>query len=257
VFDDGGSMIQRAERTRGSLIPREPVLAQSDTVQARKDFANNDSATKGLVQPAPLRRYESLNDLRELSMLVTHLAEDAGLRSNLQTIITPYGLRVMLHDTDRIGMFERGNAFPSDRFRRLLRSLGPVFAKAENQLLVVGHTDSTPFVNADENAAGMSNWSLSSHRATAARFHMMAGGLPSTNILQVVGMADRSPIDPARPDAGVNRRIELLVLTQEHAQAIAEMFGPTSASALLAPGMDASLPERGALQSIRERLTAP
>jgi chemotaxis protein MotB len=32
-------------------------------------------------------------------------------------------------------------------------------------------------------------------------------------VLQVVGMADRAPLDTKRADAGVNRRIELLILT--------------------------------------------
>jgi hypothetical protein len=32
-------------------------------------------------------------------------------------------------------------------------------------------------------------------------------------VLQVVGMADRAPLDVKRADAGINRRIELLILT--------------------------------------------
>jgi hypothetical protein len=32
-------------------------------------------------------------------------------------VITPYGLRVMLHDTDRQGMFVRGSALPTGPLR--------------------------------------------------------------------------------------------------------------------------------------------
>jgi chemotaxis protein MotB len=35
----------------------------------------------------------------------------------------------MLHDTDRQGMFVRGSAVPTDKFRALLRKMGPLFRK--------------------------------------------------------------------------------------------------------------------------------
>lgn len=258
MFEDGGSLIARLERKPGSLIPREPVPAQSEQLQPRKAFTNGDTTKPEqphkVQPPVETRRYESVADLRELSAVIAKLAEDTGLQSNLQTIITPYGLRVLLHDTDRVGMFERGNAFPSERFRMLLRRLGPLFAQVENQLLVVGHTDSTPFTGIETYPGALSNWSLSNNRAMAARFHMMAGGMPTTSVLQVVGMADRAPMNSGLPEADVNRRIELLVLTAQHAQAIRDMFGPPAATSEFAPGADVVVPERGALQALRERL---
>ncbi|WP_326536800.1 flagellar motor protein MotB [Pseudorhodoferax sp.] len=257
LFEDGGSLIARQERQRGSLIPREPVPAQSDTLQPRKAFANGDTATPEQPyqsQPPVTRRYESAADLRELSAVIVKMAEDTGLQSNLQTLITPFGLRVLLHDTDRIGMFERGNAYPTERFRKLLRQMGPLFAQVENQMLIVGHTDSVPFSGVETYPGSVSNWSLSNSRAMAARFHMMAGGMPTTSVLQVVGMADRAPLESGRADADVNRRIELMVLTTEHAQAIRSMFGQPTGALQFAPGADAVIPERSALQSLRERL---
>lgn len=256
LFDEGGALIERMERRGGSLIPREPVPATSDMVQPRRPFTSGDSEVRS---KAPLaiadraRLLESTGDFRELSAVIAQLAQDSGLRSNLQTVLTPQGLRVLLHDSERVGMFERGNAFPSDRFRTLLRRLGPVFAQVQNQLLVVGHTDSVPFANAETNPAALSNWSLANHRAMAARFHMIAGGMPTDSVLQVVGMADRAPLDLARTDADVNRRIELLVLTREHARAIAAMYGPPAAATPTVPALDLTPSERGALQVLGER----
>ena len=258
MFEDGGSMVAKEPRTLGSMIPREPVPAQNDALQPRKAFTNGDTQDKREAQGAAPRLYQSTTDLRQLSMTITHLAQDAGLLSNLQSVITPYGLRVMLHDTDRVGMFERGSAYPSERFRGLLRSLGPLLADVENQILVVGHTDSVPFSNSESYPSAISNWTLSNNRAMAARFHMMVGGMPSRSTLQVVGMADRAPVDVGHPEAGVNRRIELMVLTPEHAQAIAAMFGPPSPTAptnTIAPGLDVSLPDRTVLESLRQRLS--
>jgi len=261
MFEDGGSMVAKIDQQRGSLIPREPVPAQSDTLQPRRAYANGDTnkpeqPNKTQPDQPPARRYETAADLRELAVVITRMADDTGLASNLQNIVTPYGLRVLLHDTDRFGMFERGNAYPTERFRKLLRQLGPVFAQVENQMLIVGHTDSTPFAGVESYPGALSNWSLSNNRAMAARFQMMAGGMPTTSVLQVVGMADRAPLDLTRSDADVNRRIELLVLTSEHAQAIRTMFGPPTGNTLFAPGADAVIPERSALQALRDRLVA-
>jgi chemotaxis protein MotB len=47
----------------------------------------------------------------------------------------------------------------------------------------------------------------------SARAQLLAGGMNRESVLQVVGMADRAPLDTKRADAGVNRRIELLILT--------------------------------------------
>jgi len=66
---------------------------------------------------------------------------------------------------------------------------------------------------------------LSSNRAMAARSQLLAGGMPATGILQVVGMADRAPIDTHDAAAAVNRRIELIILTEAQARNVAAMFG--------------------------------
>ncbi|NMM76294.1 histidine kinase [Acidovorax sp. SRB_14] len=255
LFDEGaGHKIQSFSTARGSLIPRDPIPAQGDTLQPRKAFTNGTgNAQDTLPGAAPLQtRYESPADLQQLSAILAKLSDDAGLASNLQTIITPYGLRVMLHDTAKLGMFERGSAFPTDRFRRLLRKIGPVFARMENQMLIVGHTDSLPYADGDFGAA--SNWTLSNSRAMSARYHLLAGGMPATSTLQIVGMADRAPFDANDSTADINRRIELLILTSEHAGNIAAMFGVPGTVTPLLPGVDSALPERNALTAMRETL---
>lgn len=256
LFDEGaGTKIQSITTARGSLIQREPIPSQGDSLQARKAFTNGENGppdwTPGHTYSRT--RYESPADLQQLSSVLARLSDEAGLASNLQTVVTPYGLRVMLHDTDKQGMFERGSAFPTERFRRLLRKMGPVFARMENQMLVVGHTDATPFSDGD--FGPVSNWTLSNNRAIAARYHLMQGGMPVTSTLQVVGMADRAPLNPNDGKADVNRRIELLILTSEQARNIAAMFGVPGAVLPLLPGVDSTVPERSALSTLRDALT--
>lgn len=240
---------------RGSLISREPVPSRGDTMSARMAAAlNGDVATPDPGQAPRLSksRYESPGDLRELSDVLEKLATEAGLEGNLRAVITPYGLRVLLHDTNKEGMFERGSALPTERFRMLLRKIGPLFARIENQLLIVGHTDSLQYANGGGSVS--SNWKLSTDRAMAARSNLLAGGMSPSSILQVVGMADRAPMDVNEPRADVNRRIELMVLTSGQAKAISAMFGIPRNVEPLTADVDSAVPDISALSALRARL---
>jgi chemotaxis protein MotB len=196
--------------------------------------------------------YDSPSELAALAHALQEMSADAGLSSNLATVVTPNGLRVMLHDTDRQGMFVRGSPLPTERFAKLLRAMAPLFEKMENQMLIVGHTDSLQYTY--KGPTGYSNWSLSANRALAARGELLTGGMRSDSVLQLVGMADRAPIDPAKPDAARNRRIELLILTTSQAASVAAMFGTPGQTESLTKDVSISKPGDEALQDLRSQM---
>jgi chemotaxis protein MotB len=197
-------------------------------------------------------KYESPSELAALAHQLQQMSADAGLASNLATVITPDGLRVMLHDTDRQGMFVRGSPLPTAKFAKLLRAMAPLFEKMENQMLIVGHTDSLQYTRAGPTS--YSNWSLSVNRALAARSELLIGGMRSESILQLVGMADRAPIDAAHPDASANRRIELLILTSKQAAAIKTMFGTPADTETLTSDVSTSRTDDTALKDLRSQM---
>jgi chemotaxis protein MotB len=197
-------------------------------------------------------KYESPSELAALAHQLQQMSVDAGLASNLATVITPDGLRVMLHDTDRQGMFVRGSPLPTARFAKLLRAMAPLFEKMENQMLIVGHTDSLQYTRAGPTS--YSNWSLSVNRALAARSELLIGGMRSESILQLVGMADRAPIDAAHPDASANRRIELLILTSKQAASIKTMFGTPADTEPLTSEASTSRTDDAALKDLRSQM---
>ncbi|HSI60751.1 MAG TPA: flagellar motor protein MotB [Ideonella sp.] len=226
-FDEGGrGRVPTLEgSSAGSLISREPVPSRGDDPSSRGGQLNGRDVGEG-GGPTPRlakTRYESEADLKELAQTLERISAESGLARNVEAAITPYGLRVMLHDTDKEGMFKRGNAIPTERFRALLHRLGPLFAQIENQLLVVGHTDAMQY--ADRSPLAFSNWALSNERAMSARAQLLVGGMPVKSVLQVVGMADRAPLDTQNPRADVNRRIELMVLTPAQSRNLSAMFG--------------------------------
>ncbi|HEV7815484.1 MAG TPA: flagellar motor protein MotB [Janthinobacterium sp.] len=257
--DEGQGPVEKGG-PRGSLIERFPIPRESsgNTDARGKEFGSANGGGKGdPTEQQKKVRYESPSDLAALSRALATMSAEAGLSSNLEAVITPYGLRVMLHDTDHQGMFVRGSSTPTDRFQHLLRKMGPLFAQMENQMLVVGHTDSSPY--ADTDYLAYSNWTLSSNRAMAARANLLAGGMNPDSVLQVVGMADRAPMDTKNVLAGVNRRIELLILTSAQAANISAMYGSSVQALPLTDDADTALPssktaEDKELRQLREKL---
>ncbi len=229
-----GSLIERFQLPKsngGAEGPAAGAKANTDTVRTK---------------------YESPSELAALAHQLQQMSADAGLASNLATVITPDGLRVMLHDTDRQGMFVRGSPLPTAKFAKLLRAMAPLFEKMENQMLIVGHTDSLQYTRAGPTS--YSNWSLSVNRALAARSELLIGGMRSESILQLVGMADRAPIDADHPDASANRRIELLILTSKQAAAIKTMFGTPADTEALTSDASTSRTDDAALKDLRSQM---
>ncbi len=141
----------------------------------------------------------------------------------IQLDLLPEGLRIVLRDSNNSEMFASGSGQLTPLYEDLLLEIAPFIGNTRRSIMISGHTDSTPFGNSD-----YSNWELSSDRAQVARKTLVYGGVDNAQILFVVGMADRIPADDD-PDSNANRRVELLVLTDEQEEKIANMLGTTIA----------------------------
>ena len=100
------------------------------------------------------------------------------------------------------------------------------------ELLVAGHTDSTPVNNPATIARGhKNNWYLSAHRAISVAEALMKDNVKSAR-LGVVGYADQRPVSSSGTEKGkaANRRVEVLILpTQARAMSPdAQMSGATT-----------------------------
>ena len=227
VLYDGGSGV-----LNGAPAPV-PAAVHLEGLSLRPSGTQGNDEAKTAHAP---KAADTVDSLEELAERVRALGKEAGLLDNLQTIITPMGLRIMLHDTDDSGVFVSGGATPSEPFRPLLSKLGRLMGAVGNPLLVIGHTDSVPYRS--KGFGSRSNWHLSGDRAMSARRGLIHGGMGSSQVLQVVGMADRAPLAD-NPRAAVNRRIEFLVLTPERARTIQSMFGQPGRVVPLVNGVNA------------------
>lgn len=178
-------------------------------------------ATQPLLSPDDLRpgRVESEQDKRRLAILIGQLAERQGMEDNLQLDVVPEGVRIQIHDHGDKPMFDRGSARLAGDFEQLLKTLAPVFEKVENRLLISGHTDSVRYVSQH-----YSNWDLSGARAQNVRQLLQLAGVPAGRVLQVVAMADQAPFNLEDPTSGDNRRVELMLLSEQAEQLLLRLY---------------------------------
>lgn len=125
---------------------------------------------------------------------------------------SPDGLHIQIVDAQNRPMFDSGGSVVKPYMRELIRAVGTVLADVENRISLAGHTDSAPFGGG---LGGYSNWELSAERANAVRRELYSVGVPNEKIVRVEGLAYSQPLEPDKPEAAINRRISIVVMTKE------------------------------------------
>lgn len=162
--------------------------------------------------------YTSLSRARDrLQSLIKSDPRLSNYQSNLRISLTEDGLLIQIIDSQDRPMFKLGSKELEPYMNDILRALVPVLNDLPNLLSLTGHTDSLPYARGE---AGYSNWELSSDRANASRRALMAGGMLPAKFLRVIGSADMMNMDNAAPDNPLNRRISILVLTEQRKESI-------------------------------------
>lgn len=165
-------------------------------------------------------------ELLSLGDALRALAETSDALTNLEVQIVPQGLRILIKDDGRRVMFLRGSTQVSAHFQTLLESLAGVLQRVGNKLIVSGHTDSAPYrLRAEGGRPSYDNWNLSGERALRARGVLVDAGLPAQRFLQVAAQADTLPLLPLDTRSGRNRRVEILLLTEQAEGLYRELFG--------------------------------
>ena len=158
---------------------------------------------------------------KQLDALLQDLKEAINKSQALQPFkdqllldITPEGLRIQIVDAQNRPMFDLGSARLKPYTVEILHVVTTYLKTVPNRVSVTGHTDTTPYAG----ISGLTNWDLSAQRANAARRAMEEAGLPTDQISRVVGLASSVLFDRDNPRGAVNRRISIVVLTQQAEQ---------------------------------------
>ena len=148
----------------------------------------------------------------KISALISSNPKLSEFTSQIRLDTTPDGLQIQIVDDQKRPMFDSGSAMVKPYMRDILREIGAALNGVENKISLDGHTDRSPYSNADR---GYSNWELSSDRANASRRELVVAGMPDDKLARVVGLASSILLDAENPFSPTNRRISIIVMTRE------------------------------------------
>lgn len=169
-------------------------------------------AQGNVLSPGDARDASRLEGLRsELDSLIESDPVLEEYRPQLLLDMTPDGLRVQIVDQQNRPMFAMGSAQMQPDMSVVLRALAPVFNRLPNKITLAGHTDAVQYATGERE---YSNWELSADRANAARKELVAGGLDEAKVKQVLGLSSSVSLVKDNPNAAVNRRISIVVLSE-------------------------------------------
>jgi len=135
----------------------------------------------------------------------------AGVRDQILVDVIEGGIRIQVIDTEGSMMFPIGSDKPTPKAREILKLVADNIKEIPGKVVVEGHTDSAPFKGGQ-----ITNWELSTARASAARRVLEEDGTDSTRIARVVGYADQELLLPLDPRDQRNRRISIIVLQTQN-----------------------------------------
>jgi chemotaxis protein MotB len=164
----------------------------------------------------------------------------AEYKNQIRIEITPDGLRITIIDDFNRPMFALGSAAVQPYMKEILHAIGQVLNEVENKVGLSGHTDSAQYSGGER---GYSNWELSADRANASRRELITGGMATSKIVRVVGLADSNLYVKDDPKSALNRRISIIVLNKLAEERINKADGDIDAAK--ASDIESALPSAG------------
>lgn len=194
-----------SESLNGSSIMSEETFAKMGTGAS---LHPSSAAFEGKKETDAAKESAISKELETLKQSLT----DQGSRLSEHMLIkmSPEGIVLEITDSEDAPLFPVGESVPSTLLRDMLELVADSFATFENNIKIVGHTDSLSY----RNGAAYDNWNLSSDRANAARKLLLESQLDPSRILEVSGKADTDPLIEDSPSAAQNRRISITILTR-------------------------------------------
>ncbi len=133
-----------------------------------------------------------------------------ALESQVMVDVLRDQVKIQIVDEEGSLMFQKGSAQPTDKARQILKLVAENIKDTTNRIVVEGHTDSLPY-RGDQ----ITNWELSTSRASAARRELESHGVEPSRIARVVGYADQELLTPKEPRNPRNRRISIILLEEK------------------------------------------
>ncbi|MEN2985656.1 MAG: flagellar motor protein MotB [Thermodesulfovibrionaceae bacterium] len=120
------------------------------------------------------------------------------------------GVRIQIVDLEGESMFPLSSAEPTVKAKEILKVVAENIKDEPAKIAVEGHTDAIPF-----KGGKITNWELSTARASSARRELEKNGVDPEKIARVVGYADTLPLIKDNPKDPRNRRISIILMFEK------------------------------------------
>jgi chemotaxis protein MotB len=129
-----------------------------------------------------------------------------SIRNQVLVDITGEGVRIQIVDAEGSSMFSSGSVSPTQKAQEILKLVAENIIDIPNRIVIEGHTDAAPF-----RSGRITNWELSTDRASSARRILETNGIEPERIARVVGYADKELYIKLDPNDPRNRRISIIL----------------------------------------------
>ncbi|MCV9998736.1 MotB family protein [Pararhizobium sp. YC-54] len=220
--EKGGDSLEAKAGDGPAEASKETVVASSDQSEAAKaEAAKKDPSGKAALDTPVTADAASANamplkpDENAAKALKAEIEKEIGgsagkLAEGLLVTPTEGGLLVTISEQADTPMFGLGSAVPEKDMVIAMEKIGKLLSARSGAIAIRGHTDGRPF-----RKGAYDNWRLSSDRAQSAYYMLIRGGLAESRVSQISGFADKRLQVPEDPLAPANRRIEILLQTNQ------------------------------------------
>ncbi len=209
VFTESGS----SAITKKDAKVTDPKFINETASESRKSSISSTRG-KGAIDYGTKRAKRNMTAGDEAAVKKIRLSIDekmAGVRDQILVDAIEGGIRIQIIDTEGSMMFPLGSAQPTPKAREILKLVSENINEIPGKIVVEGHTDSAPFKGGQ-----ITNWELSTSRASAARRVLEEFGTDPERIGRVVGYADQELLLPLDPLDQRNRRISIIILQTQN-----------------------------------------
>lgn len=184
----------------------------ANDVDKKKADETQKSTTENKVEKKDAKK-EMERIKQKLQISLQNNSKVQAMKDNLSFALVKDGVKVSLHDSSKNQMFSLGKPDFKNYAKPIIAWLSHEFNTIPKKIIIVGHTDAYQY----EVNAKYTNWELSTDRANTVRHLLITEGMDANKIIRVEGAADVSLLDKAG-DNPINRRVEIIVLTDEAAK---------------------------------------
>jgi chemotaxis protein MotB len=211
--EKGGDSLEAKAGNGPEDASKEKAVASADQSEAVKKDTSDKTAIETPAASENATPAKAAEDAAKSlkAAIEKEIGGSAGkLAEGLLVTPTEGGLLVTISEQADTPMFGLGSAVPEKDMVIAMEKIGKLLSARTGAIAIRGHTDARPFKR-----GAYDNWRLSSDRAQSAYYMLIRGGLAENRVSQISGFADKRLQDTKDPLAPANRRIEILLQTNQ------------------------------------------